>query len=377
MGEKSIKVLKYNNIEAIRFLFAVIIVYFHILHAYIMKQAGEGQIYQTLADLSSNAGIAVECFYILSGFFLFHSCKKKPDLSVKEFAYGKVARLLPVFFASELIGVVFFKKSPYEMLINVSFLQCIGITDQWKSINWYLSPLFWTLIFYFVLLKCFKNDKRKPNIIIGLITYFSYVILLNNGGFSREMIFGFLSGGALRALAGIGLGYLIAVCVESIKEMPSVKGFKPNKKQNALITVIISVFELAFFISLIIDFLYKKLAYDNQFIVVILFSGLLLCMLTQKGILSRICNNKFFGGLGKYAYSIYVVQRISFYILEKTLWTNSDFVQNHTYRCIAVSILLCVLFGIAAYYIIERPFARLFGKFGKKLFSRKTLCTAE
>ena len=202
-------------------------------------------------------------------------------------------------------------------------------------------------------------------------------ILLNNGGFSREMIFGFLSGGALRALAGIGLGYLIAVCVESIKEMPSVKGFKPNKKQNALITVIISVFELAFFISLIIDFLYKKLAYDNQFIVVILFSGLLLCMLTQKGILSRICNNKFFGGLGKYAYSIYVVQRISFYILEKTLWTNSDFVQNHTYRCIAVSILFSVLLGIATYYVIEKPFARLFGKFGKKLFSRKTLCTAE
>ncbi len=370
MDKKSLKSFKYNNIEAIRFLFAVIIIYFHILHACIMKQAGEAQIYQTLADLSSNAGIIVECFFILSGFFLYHSCKKTPDMSVKEFAYGKVGRLLPVFFVSELIGVVFFKKSPYELLINVSFLQCIGITDKWKSINWYLSPLFWVLIFYFVLLKCFKNDKRKPNIIIGLITYFSYVILLNNGGFTREMVFGFLSGAVLRALAGIGLGYLIAVCVESIKEMPSVKGFKPNKKQNALITLVISVIELACFIGLIIDFLYKKIAYENQFIVVILFSGLLLCMITQKGILSRICNNKFFGGFGKYAYSIYVVQRISFYILEKTLWTNSDFVQNHAYRCIAVSILFSVLFGIAAYYIIEKPCARLFKKLGKKLFPR-------
>ena len=36
MDKKSVKSFKYNNIEAIRFLFAVIIVYFHILHSNIM-----------------------------------------------------------------------------------------------------------------------------------------------------------------------------------------------------------------------------------------------------------------------------------------------------------------------------------------------------
>lgn len=373
MDKKSVKSFKYNNIEAIRFLFAVIIVYFHILHSNIMDFTGGKQIYQTLADLNQFAGIIVECFFILSGFFLYYSYYKKPQMSVKEFAYGKVARLLPVFLFSELICALMHKRSLGALIFNSLFLQCTGLSTEWKGINWYISPLFWVLVFYFVLIKCLNNDKRRLNIIIGVITYFSYVILLNNGGFKREITLSFLSGGVLRALAGIGLGYLIAVCVESIKEMPSVKGFKPNKKQNALITVVISLVEAACFIGLIIDFLYKKIAYENQFIVVILFSGLLLCMITRKGILSRICNNKFFGSFGKYAYSIYVMQQVTFYLLQKTLWTNSDFVQNHAYRCIAVSILFSVLFGIATYYVIEKPCARLFKKLGKKLFPKKTV----
>ena len=153
--------------------------------------------------------------------------------------------------------------------------------------------------------------------------------------------------------------------------MPSVKSFKPNTVQNILITAVISLCEFACFAYIFVHFFFKEKAYNNHFIVVVVFSALLLCMLTQKGILSRICSNKIIGGAGKYAYSVYVMQLISFYILQRTLWKNTDFVQNHALRCIAVSVLFSVVLGIAVYYIIEKPSARLLKKFGKRLFAKQ------
>lgn len=63
------KMEKYHNIEFLRFVFSVIIVYFHILHGNIMKYIGSNYDYKTLQILSDNAGWIVECFFIISGYF--------------------------------------------------------------------------------------------------------------------------------------------------------------------------------------------------------------------------------------------------------------------------------------------------------------------
>lgn len=359
------------NVEAIRFLFSVIIVYYHILHSNIMNFTGGSSFYERLAFQSSNASLIVECFFIISGYFLYKSYCRKPDLSVKEFVYNKVARLWPMLLVYEFIILIFFSGKPYVLFFNVLFLQCNGISFDYQGINWYISPLFWCLIFYFVLLKCTK-DKRKTNLFIAVLVYFSYMMNLRatNGDFGRDVEYSIISLALFRAVAGVGLGYLIGVCVDSVKNLPSVKKFQPGKMENAVISIVISVLEIGFFALLLVQLLYKDKAYQNKFIAVILFTGLFVCMLTGKGILSVITNNKVFGFFGKYAYSIYVMQQISFYIMQKTIWQNEAFVQNHALRCIAVSVLISVLFGIAAYYIIEKPAAALFKRFGKKLFKK-------
>lgn len=362
---------KLYNVEAVRFLFAVIIVYYHILHSNIMNFTGNSAFYEKLALQSNNASLIVECFFIISGYFLYKSYCRRPDLSVKEFIYNKVARLWPMLLVYELIILIFFSGKPYVSFFNVLFLQCNGISFDYQGINWYISPLFWCLIFYFVLLKCTK-DKRKTNLFIAVLVYFSYVMNLRatNGDFGRDVEYGFISLAMFRAIAGVGLGYLIGTGLNSVKNLPSVKNFKPGKMERAVISVVISVFEIGSFALLLVQLLYKDKAYQNKFIAVILFSCLFICMLTGKGILSRITNNRLLGFFGKYAYSIYVMQQISFYIMQKTLWQNTAFVQQHALRCIAVSIVITVLFGIAAYYIIEKPAAALFRKFGKKLFKK-------
>mgnify|MGYP001522122991 CR=1 FL=1 len=61
---------KLYSVEFLRFIFACVIVYFHFLHTNIMNYTGGSAFYQKLADNCSGDKL-VECFFILSGFFLF------------------------------------------------------------------------------------------------------------------------------------------------------------------------------------------------------------------------------------------------------------------------------------------------------------------
>lgn len=362
---------KLYNIEFLRFVFSVIIVYFHILHNNVFKWLGGAEnatpFLNRLAEKSQYAGFAVECFFILAGYFLYKTYYKNPNLQVKKFVYDKIARLWPVLFFTLAIFVVFYYQPFMPNFFNILFLQCIGISKDFSGPTWYISPFFWVMVFYFVLLKCIEN-KKICNIIIGVITYFSYVFLVNRF-FGRETVNGFISLGLLRALGGIGVGYLIAVCLESIKSMPSVKRFKPTKLQDFAISAVITVGEIGSLAMLIQHFFDFDNAYENHFVVVIAFSILLVCMVSAKGLISRICNNKLFGFLGKYSYSIYVMQQFSFLILRDYVWKSTDYILSHGLRCVLISVAVAVAIGVATYYLVEKPSAMLLKKFGNKLFA--------
>ncbi len=362
---------KLYSIESLRFLFAVIIVYFHILHNNIIEATGGTVYLNRLADNCNYAGAIVDCFFILGGYFMYKSFCKNPDLSVKQFSYRKFSRLWPVLFVSTVLCLLFFDYKFYPNFFDILFLQNIGVSLDYQGINWYVSPFFWVIIFYYVLLKHSKN-KRILNIIVGVTVYFSYVILVNNRApnFGREAIGYALNAGVLRALGGIGLGYLIAVCCESVKSMPFIKNFKASAFQNILITFIVTVLEAGSIVMMSIHFFARSKAYANEFIVVILFTALFVCFLSGKGLISKIFSFKLFANFGKYAYSIYIMQSVSFNILARTLWKTS-YATEHSLKCILLSVAFAVALGIATYYIVEKPSAKLLKKFERKLFARE------
>ena len=90
---------------------------------------------------------------------------------------------------------------------------------------------------------------------------------------------------------------------------------------------------------------------------VILFPVFFACLLTRKGVFSRLTDHKFVGLPGRYAYSIYVMQEVAFEVLGKTLWKNTPFLRDHPVAAITVSILLTAALGILVYHIVEKPAA--------------------
>lgn len=210
---------RYFNIDFLRFFFAIGIVYFHILHSNIMGSVGNILLYTTLSKLSNNAGVIVECFFIIAGIFLHKSLEKSSDCSYVEYIYAKICRLWPVLAFSWLLEVMFFGCKPATAFINSFFLQCVGVTVDYKGINWFISPYFWAILFYAGVMKAVS--KKVAMLVIAIIVYFSYVANIKycNGGFGRETVYGLLNLGMMRALAGIGLGMLLCSLLEYLKKM--------------------------------------------------------------------------------------------------------------------------------------------------------------
>lgn len=211
---------KIGSIEFIRFLFSIIIVYFHILNSNIIPYIGNAKSsYFDLKNKSVYGGYIVECFFIIGGYFIYKTYISNPDISIKKFLINKIIRLWPVLFFSIVIGLITSTLSIYPAIFNIFFLQCVGLSFAYKGITWYISPFFWVSIFIFALLKNF--DNKKLNVILPIMIYFSYVININycNGRYGRETIWNFLNLGVLRAIAGIGLGYMIGVAIEDIRKI--------------------------------------------------------------------------------------------------------------------------------------------------------------
>lgn len=357
--KKEVKKKKLYNIEFIRFVFAICIIYFHLLHSYIMPHTKNSNVYQYLSDQVLYSKYIVECFFIMSGYFLYHTIRNHPDWTVGTFVCKKISRLWPSLACSVIIMAAFFGKTFYASFLDLLFLQSSGLATDWKGLNWYVSAFFVAEVFYFLLDKC-VNDPNKMKLITCLLVYFGYELNISgtDGEFGRNMIYGVFNMGVARAIAGVGLGYLIGQIYESASAKWRARRTVSNTK-DIKETVVISCLELVTLIMLIINFFFNKYAYENQFIVVVLFAAFFICQLTGKGAFSRITNNPVAGFAGKYAYSVYVMQEVAFAVMKHTWWKSEDFIYDHVVISLGISVFMAVAIGILTYYLIEKPGAKI------------------
>lgn len=353
---------KYYNIEFLRFAFAICIVYFHLLHSFMMDYTGNSTLYLWLREQSKYAKYIVECFFIISGYFLYHTIQRHPEMTTQSFIIRRIIRLWPVLASSIVISAVFLGKSLYASFVDILFLQSSGLATDWQGLNWYVSAFFVVEVFYFALYKCFHNSS-KMKLLICMLIYFGYEININamNGGFGRKMFHGIVNLGMARAVAGIGLGYLLAIEWTAFTEKWKQQKFIQRKTECKEFWLI-SILEILTLSMLMVDFFYSKKAYDNQFIVIILFPVFFVCLLTRKGIFSRITDRRIIGLPGRYAYSVYVMQEIAFAILKRSFWKNTVFLYNYPVAAIAFSIFVTITLGVLTYHLVEQPAAKILRK---------------
>lgn len=347
-AEVSTKKEYFYNVDFLRFIFSVIIVFIHIGLLYNMHIIG-----------LNKCRILVDYFFIMSGFFLFLNINKNEQ--TLNFALKKIIRLAPTTWFLHLITMIsslFITDLKYNFnneILRFLFLQNIGLASTNGAplfgILWYIFVLFWVLIFYFYINKIF--EQKYMNLLVWLIIIISYGIYYNNNHFGiggNSNICLFINIGVLRGLAGIGIGYFIATL------------YKNNPLQNfsQAKCIIISSLEIYLIIFLSKYLLFShNIPGNSAIILIVYFSILFYLFLIKQGVISKITNIPFSGFLGQFSYSIYVIQ-IYILTLYKYLLCNKypEFVQSHLIFCNSTITITAIFAGILTYYLVEKPSAK-------------------
>lgn len=345
---------KLHNVEFLRFSLAVSIVYYHLLHASLPRLAPTVGVYADLAEKSAWGGLAVEGFLVMAGFFLCRSIlsKHKASKTFAEIATDRFVRLWPVFAFYTLVHGLFFRLDLESALNYLLLLHATGLSMSHIGIIWYIAPFFWGSLFVAAVLKAFR--PQIAGLLLGTLAFLGYAVNIQhtNGGLGREVVFSFLSLALVRAIAGLSLGCLLSFGVDSIPPAPP----GPTRRSR-LGTVAATLLEIATGGLLFKLLLVGRGNLRNSMTVVFLFVFFAFLLVLRRGLLSRVLDWRGFDFLGRYSYSIYVMQQTAFYMLMRSLWKKTELLQERPLAVLVVSAVFTIAVGVATYHLVERPCA--------------------
>lgn len=194
---------RFTQLDALRFLFAMIVVAGHTIGFNLTLVHG---------------AFAVDFFFVLSGFVLSHALIAR-DVSLKQFAWARFARLYPLHLATLLwlIGPVSRgggdpSSTGAALLINLFMLQGLGLIHAytWNFPAWSISvELLVNILFLYPIVRA----RSIPTALIAVVLSVAGILLAWGpicDGFTVQQAWGpLISGGLLRGTAGIVLGYLL------------------------------------------------------------------------------------------------------------------------------------------------------------------------
>lgn len=269
---------RWYNIDFLRILFVIIIVYYHFIGASYATSYGEP--FTALCYNSRSAGgICNSALFMMSGFFLYYSILKTD--SFLAFVKHKVFRIWPclafLIFCIAVCSVFGIAKFDIgQNFLNLCFIHKNGSALTTKlsnaNVSWFVCTLFWLSLFFFCIFKIAFKNYQGALFFISLLCWITLSIYINNPG--REaftVLYGMLSKSMAGAMACTSAGILIA----AIFEKTNIK----NMKLNFYIASICEILITFYILSCLIFVRFK----EQYITIIILFSILFILFLLRGG----------------------------------------------------------------------------------------------
>ena len=309
--------------------------------------------------------LAVDYFFILSGFVLTSSVFNKKQFDSFDFAKARFLRLYPVYIFSILFTLIIILlvegSIPTPRLGDIFRILVIGEllplvqTSGFNffeplGISWSISAEFWVGIIFFPILYVLHKKINQLVFPFLMLSILICLVIVNN--YSPEYMnihyirFGQLVPfGLIRALLGYALGAFSYFIIQYIKN--------DNKVIN---TNVISIIQLLLVILII--YLYAKNNYirDNEYYSVFLFSIMIISLSFDKGIIFKLTNNIVGDWLGRISYSIYLLHPVCIVINKKLF---SDF---FGFTALITYIISILFISIITHLFIENKSMLFFKK---------------
>ncbi len=255
--------------------------------------------------------IAVEFFFLVSGFLLAKGYYGEKQTSVKRYIKKRIHRLYPMYLASMIVFLVFFSILDFaaqDFSVRLFFIDLIEKTvTNWKSIlmlqlfgngaieinapAWYVVALFWVALLYFILMKILPKKAFIifTSITSGAVLICCFVFIGHLDLWEDKTLY--ISQGVFRAYAEIGLGILLYNLKEVIEK---------KKKINFQIALIV---ELIGYVIILVATVFIRHTRLDYLLLLIMAVCVFLSFSEHRGIFFK---NKVVTTISGYTYGIYM-----------------------------------------------------------------------
>ncbi len=347
-----------KNIEGLRFIFALVIMACHL--PFLINLFPE---HCELSNHFKKASLAVDFFFILSGFLFYNGVPRIKDSGFWDFFSRKFKRLAPVylwtlliFFLFNRFGLLSYGYEITDYIYGALFINGIGLTFNHIGPGWYVSVLIIGLLFYFMLFRLLKPMTAVFS--VGLITFFGYVLLINATDGAIFLFTGveglFFPLGLTRGVCGIGLGILTGAAIQSVgNKFPKTGCFYWTLAEVGVLG------------SLLYFMVFHSPDIRNNLIFIVGFVALILLFVLKRGKLSQLMDHSVGVFLGRYSYSLFLTHFVVIFILMSSIWTvTNTLLITHIGWGIALFYLFAFLFAMLVYHVVEKPKNKLVQKWG-------------
>ena len=340
---------KILNIEALRFIFALAVIGFHVAYKQQFKVFGFSELHQYL----STGYQAVIPFFIIAFFFV--CLKYKPEQSLVDFVKRKWIRMAPaiifvtgIFYLVHLFG--FWEFNWAANLEQILLIHDWSDVERWGQAvrpAWWCSEFLLMSVFYIGLRKTF-SEKYIP-FIMGVSIFTGWRIFIT-AAYTKAFMIQAMG----PALFSLGVAYFLA---EAYKKYLLNKD-STNQQNNVLSRSVIGwTFTEILMFYLIVQKLFFNMASPlNYILLVSCFVVLFYSFITNRGWLGRLLNHDISEFFGRYAYGMFICHIFILNLCRKVIFPKyTSWVVAHT--DVAGVLMLMAIFAMAmfTYHCVEQP----------------------
>lgn len=337
------------SFNSLRFILAIFICWHHTVIIIYGNDSYESKYFKA-------AHLAVECFFILSGFLMAKSFYAKSLISQNPTALGnfflaRFKRLYPQFIFC--LFVLYFITKSFGIHTSTSsfFLSNILLCDFSRIPTmiggmWFVTVLFWLGSFIYALMFFFK--EKALYLFIPVLAILSLCYMTANigqvAGHSQPIILNFLSQGILRGMLGLSVGIFAYMIVDFINKND---WGKLNKKRWNVILIILELFCIIELCRLI---LFRNGNNLTDFNIYFVFSFIIILLFYKKEKFLKILSNPYLAKTGDISYILYLSHTGLLVILSKY----AVFSEMNKVLMFTVVTFLCVIFATILYFLFKK-----------------------
>ena len=339
-----------NNIKSfnsLRFFLAVFICFFH-AQGLLANETG--------FKYFRSAYLAVDCFFVISGFLLARSFYLKSlysenSRSLTDFFISRIKRLYPEYLFCMISLFVLMRCLNVDVVSAKAFLlNLIMITDVNGIPSmilgaWYVVVLFWLSCFLYALMYFFK--EKALQLYIPLLSFSCLFFLTSNAGAvlgnSIPMVLVFLSQGVVRGFLGLSVGIFAYMIADYINKND---WNWINKRKFSFILIFLELLSIVVLLMLLCS---SKKGNFHDFNIYFVFTFIIILLSYKQELFLRFLSNPVLAKIGNISYILYLSHIALMFCLKKY----SVFLNMNVALIFVLSIIMSVVFATALYFFCK------------------------